>query len=87
MPHFLSPTPPPLPSLHYNGFLCPKPSTSHTFFVYTQCQAIHACVIFPCQDTPIARIRYFVRVNIPLELFAVMAAHHVEPHGVLKGGW
>lgn len=47
-------------------------------FVYTQCQAIHARSIFPCQDTPAARIRFSARLNVPIELSAVMAARHVE---------
>ncbi|KAL8090566.1 hypothetical protein AgCh_039862 [Apium graveolens] len=47
-------------------------------FVYTQCQAIHARSIFPCQDTPAARVRFSARLNIPIELSAVMAARHVE---------
>ncbi|XP_004497366.1 leucine aminopeptidase [Cicer arietinum] len=46
-------------------------------FVYTQCQAIHARSIFPCQDTPAVRICYSARLNIPAELTAVMAARHV----------
>lgn len=33
--------------------------------------------MFPCQDTPAARIRYSARLNIPQELSAVMAARHV----------
>ncbi|XP_074358108.1 leucine aminopeptidase [Apium graveolens] len=47
-------------------------------FVYTQCQAIHARSIFPCQDTPAARVRFSARLNVPIELSAVMAARHVE---------
>ncbi|XP_052206206.1 leucine aminopeptidase [Diospyros lotus] len=47
-------------------------------FVYTQCQAIHARSIFPCQDTPAARIRYSARLNFPARLSAVMAARQVE---------
>ncbi|RDX65588.1 Leukotriene A-4 hydrolase-like protein, partial [Mucuna pruriens] len=47
-------------------------------FVYTQCQAIHARAVFPCQDTPAVRIRYSALLNIPSELSAVMAARHVE---------
>ncbi|KAF7811456.1 leukotriene A-4 hydrolase-like protein [Senna tora] len=47
-------------------------------FVYTQCQAIHARAVFPCQDTPAVRIRYSARLNIPSQLSAVMAARHVE---------
>ncbi|QCE05715.1 leukotriene-A4 hydrolase [Vigna unguiculata] len=47
-------------------------------FVYTQCQAIHARSVFPCQDTPAVRICYSARLNIPSELSAVMAARHVQ---------
>lgn len=47
-------------------------------FVYTQCQAIHARSIFPCQDTPAARIKYSAKINIPRPLSAVMSARHVE---------
>uniref|UniRef100_A0A1J3CPB3 Leucine aminopeptidase n=1 Tax=Noccaea caerulescens TaxID=107243 RepID=A0A1J3CPB3_NOCCA len=52
-------------------------SKSHPY-VYTQCQAIHARSIFPCQDTPAARIRYDVLMNIPTSLSAVMSARHVR---------
>ncbi|CAN8299649.1 unnamed protein product [Cochlearia groenlandica] len=52
-------------------------SKSHPY-VYTQCQAIHARSIFPCQDTPAARIRYDVVMNIPSSLSAVMSARHVR---------
>ncbi|XP_068668110.1 leucine aminopeptidase [Aristolochia californica] len=47
-------------------------------FVYTQCQSIHARSIFPCQDTPAARIRYRAFLNIPRQLSAVMSAAHVD---------
>ncbi|CAI5530394.1 unnamed protein product [Closterium sp. Naga37s-1] len=46
-------------------------------YVFTQCQAIHARSVFPCQDTPQARIKYRARVNIPAGLHAVMSAQHV----------
>ncbi|KAJ4849332.1 Leucine aminopeptidase, partial [Turnera subulata] len=45
-------------------------------FVYTQCQSIHARSIFPCQDTPAARIRYTAALNVPRQLSAVMSARH-----------
>ncbi|KAI3897798.1 hypothetical protein MKX03_013704 [Papaver bracteatum] len=54
-------------------------------FVYTQCQAIHARSIFPCQDTPAARICYSARLNVPRELSAVMAAKHVERRSPVAG--
>nr|GLL23193.1 leukotriene A-4 hydrolase homolog [Ipomoea trifida] len=61
-------------------------------FVYTQCQSIHARSIFPCQDTPAARIKYSAKLNIPSQLSAVMSAKHVgrraplpaEAHGVCE---
>ncbi|KAL2897663.1 Leucine aminopeptidase [Bienertia sinuspersici] len=54
-------------------------------FVYTQCQAIHARSIFPCQDTPAARIKYSAKINIPRLLAAVMSARHVERHAPVAG--
>ncbi|KAF5729540.1 peptidase M1 family protein [Tripterygium wilfordii] len=47
-------------------------------YVYTQCQAIHARSVFPCQDTPAARICYSAKLNIPHQLSAVMSARHVD---------
>ncbi|BBN04045.1 leukotriene-A4 hydrolase [Marchantia polymorpha subsp. ruderalis] len=46
-------------------------------YMFTQCQAIHARSIFPCQDTPIARLKYSADVNIPAELSAVMSAAYI----------
>ncbi|GMG99372.1 hypothetical protein Nepgr_001212 [Nepenthes gracilis] len=54
-------------------------------FVYTQCHSIHARSIFPCQDTPAARIRYSAKINIPRQLSAVMSARHVERRVPLAG--
>ncbi|XP_051121217.1 leucine aminopeptidase [Andrographis paniculata] len=54
-------------------------------FVYTQCQAIHARSIFPCQDTPAARIKYSAKLNIPQYLSAVMAARHVNRRDPVSG--
>ncbi|KAL9226048.1 hypothetical protein vseg_001902 [Gypsophila vaccaria] len=54
-------------------------------FVYTQCQAIHARSVFPCQDTPAARFRYSARLNIPRSLSAVMSARHLERRVPLAG--
>ncbi|CAK9155110.1 unnamed protein product [Ilex paraguariensis] len=47
-------------------------------YVYTQCQSIHARSIFPCQDTPAARVCYAAKLNIPRQLSAVMSARHVD---------
>lgn len=46
-------------------------------FAYTQCQAIHARSLFPCHDTPAARLRFSALLNIPASLSAVMAARHL----------
>ncbi|KAH9318523.1 hypothetical protein KI387_020292 [Taxus chinensis] len=43
-------------------------------YVYTQCQSIHARSIFPCQDTPRARIRYSALLNIPQQMSSAMSA-------------
>ncbi|KAH0936849.1 hypothetical protein HID58_004310 [Brassica napus] len=60
-------------------WLSPPQTFSKTHpYVYTQCQAIHARSIFPCQDTPARRIRYDVVMNIPASLSAVMSARHVR---------
>ncbi|KAK8936418.1 hypothetical protein KSP39_PZI013794 [Platanthera zijinensis] len=56
-------------------WLSPAQTSSRTHpFVFTQCQSIHARSVFPCQDTPAARIRYSARINLPLPLSAVMSA-------------
>ncbi|KAJ0983927.1 hypothetical protein J5N97_002283 [Dioscorea zingiberensis] len=52
----------------------PQTSSGINPFVYTQCQAIHARSVFPCQDTPAARIIYSARLNLPSPLSAVMSA-------------
>ncbi len=47
-------------------------------FLYSQCQAIHARSIFPCQDSPSVRFTYEATVDVPRPLVAVMAAEHIE---------
>nr|XP_010922490.1 leucine aminopeptidase isoform X1 [Elaeis guineensis] len=59
-------------------WLSPAQTSSRSYpFVYTQCLSIHARSIFPCQDTPAARIRYSAKLNLPRPLSAVMAATHL----------
>ncbi len=43
-------------------------------FLYSQCQAIHARTIVPCQDTPCVRVSYSAAVTVPEKLTAVMSA-------------
>jgi leukotriene-A4 hydrolase len=47
-------------------------------FLYSQCQAIHARSIFPCQDTPSVRFTYSAEVEVPQGLVAAMAAEQVQ---------
>ena len=46
-------------------------------FLFSQCQAIHARSIFPCQDTPSVRFTYSAEVDVPQGLVAAMAAEQV----------
>ncbi len=47
-------------------------------FLFSQCQAIHARSIFPCQDSPSVRFTYSAEVEVPQELVAAMAAEQLE---------
>jgi leukotriene-A4 hydrolase len=43
-------------------------------FLYSQCFALHARSLFPCQDTPLVRFTYDACIEVPQPLTAVMAA-------------
>ena len=47
-------------------------------FLFSQCQAIHARSIFPCQDSPSVRFTYSAEVEVPQGLVAAMAAEQLE---------
>ncbi len=47
-------------------------------YVFSQCQAIHARSIVPCQDTPSIRQTFTASLDVPAELRAVMAAAPLE---------
>jgi leukotriene-A4 hydrolase len=43
-------------------------------YLFSQCQAIHARSVLPCQDTPSIRVTFTASLEVPSELRAVMAA-------------
>ena len=43
-------------------------------YLFSQCQAIHARSVLPCQDTPSIRQTFVALLDVPSELRAVMAA-------------
>ncbi|XP_008233387.1 PREDICTED: leukotriene A-4 hydrolase homolog [Prunus mume] len=74
------------PSSSALQWLSPPQTFNKTLpFVYTQCQAIHARSVFPCQDTPAARVRYAAKLNVPRQLSAVMSARHVDRRDPIAG--
>lgn len=47
-------------------------------YLFTQCQAIHARALVPCQDSPAAKMAYSAVVQVPAALTALMSAVPVE---------
>ncbi|MCP4574273.1 MAG: M1 family metallopeptidase [bacterium] len=43
-------------------------------YLFSQCQAIHARSVIPCQDSPLARFTFDARITVPEALTVVMAA-------------
>jgi leukotriene-A4 hydrolase len=58
-------------------WLTPPQTASGQPFIFSQCQSIHARSIFPCHDTPAARVTFSLLLNLPAQLSAVAAARHV----------
>ncbi|KAL6769065.1 LTA4 [Auxenochlorella protothecoides x Auxenochlorella symbiontica] len=50
-------------------------------YLFTQCQAIHARSLVPCQDTPGAKLTYAARVRVPEVMTALMSAVPVDEAG------
>jgi leukotriene A-4 hydrolase/aminopeptidase len=57
-------------------------------FLFSQCQAIHARALAPCQDSPLARVSYTAEITVPGDLTAVMSAgpdgDAMEPDGTRR---
>ncbi len=59
-------------------------------FLYSQCQAIHARSLLPCQDTPSVRFTYEATLVAPKDLKVVMAAdgpHEAQDPGGPEPRW
>lgn len=54
-------------------------------YVFTQCQAIHARSILPCQDAPAAKFTFTAAVRVPRALRALMSAVAAEDDGEEEG--
>ena len=52
------------------GWMTPAQARSKHPYMYTQCQAIHARSIFPCQDTPDVKSVYEFHISSPLPVLA-----------------
>ncbi|PIK50468.1 putative leukotriene A-4 hydrolase [Apostichopus japonicus] len=50
-------------------------------YLFSQCQAIHARSLMPCQDSPSVKSTYDAKVTVPRDLIALMSAERcgVEP--------
>ena len=51
-------------------------------YLFSQCQAIHARSIFPCQDTPQVKFTYEAKVRVQKPLTVLMSAIHKHTHHV-----
>jgi leukotriene A-4 hydrolase/aminopeptidase len=47
-------------------------------YLFSQCQAIHARSVLPCQDTPSIRQTFTASLDVPADLRAVMAAAPID---------
>ncbi|KAL8615198.1 hypothetical protein ACOMHN_029214 [Nucella lapillus] len=48
-------------------------------YVFSQCQAIHARSLYPCQDTPGVKFTYTADVKAPKEITILMSAVRLDP--------
>eukprot|EP01114_Cavostelium_apophysatum_P016677 TRINITY_DN4794_c0_g1_i1.p1 TRINITY_DN4794_c0_g1~~TRINITY_DN4794_c0_g1_i1.p1 ORF type:complete len:601 (+),score=152.57 TRINITY_DN4794_c0_g1_i1:41-1843(+) len=54
-------------------------------YLFTQCQAIHARSMLPCQDAPSVKATYDASITVPKDLTAVMSAVS-QPKGAASDG-
>ncbi|KER32495.1 hypothetical protein T265_01379 [Opisthorchis viverrini] len=55
-------------------------------FMFSQCQAIHARSLFPCQDTPSVKATFEAVVHVPKDAVVVMGAVRVKEPSVSSRG-
>ncbi|XP_062610760.1 leukotriene A-4 hydrolase-like isoform X1 [Saccostrea cucullata] len=48
-------------------------------YLFSQCQAIHARSMVPCQDTPAIKVPYTAKVTAPRDITILMSAVRLEP--------
>ncbi len=53
-------------------------------YLFTQCQAIHARTLVPCQDTPSVKFTYTARVTVPSWATAVVSAVLLQEEDMTK---
>lgn len=54
-------------------------------YLFSQCQAIHARSIVPCQDTPGVKVTYTSSVTCPKDMVALMSACRLEKETSFTG--
>lgn len=67
-------------------WLTPAQTRSEHPYMFTQCQAIHARSVFPCQDTPDVKATVIFNIESPLPVIASGIATGVEDLGKKANG-
>lgn len=57
-------------TLFYLGLMHP--------YMFTQCQAVHARTLLPCQDTPGVKFTYLAKLDVPYQLVGLMGATNID---------